>query len=1191
MEFSTFSLILTSTYFRKNPTMENSFNFNFEKREEKSEFKSETNAIEKEEDISLVLKEETGNDEAHLYQVVKTIKLSQPLSAKVKLEKVPCQNCKKSYRQLYPHLMTTLKCQKGYDMADEKIKYSAHKVALTKKKREENPEKFLEHNAKLQRKRRQRKKEENPEKFLEENARMQRNFRQRKREEHLDDSIERTTLESRLSYKKGKDPGDCDEEHIDLKLPCQHCDKTFRSQKLLKVHTMNHTHPKDAEGNRHCEHCNYINKRAEKLMTHIQSVHLGLRPHLCESCPASFKTRFALNTHKIRVHENVRTIPCTYCEKMFHSKHDLVIHVRTHTGEKPYTCDECGKSFSDRSYFAVHKRIHNNKKEYVCHICSKSFVTNSYLRGHLKTHNDKPDKPDRTRRRGKVRIFTHEFRLSVLKRVIEIGPTRASKESEVGMSTLNSWIQLALRTEKYKCHHCDRVHSNVRDLNRHLASTHSKHKEATVKHIYKQSFKQEVALFATQNSIPKASNKYKISVATVHYWMQRHAPGGIYFSETADTEEVTMSFSSYLAENHLLPGSDFIEALKEVIETRKRELAPLASQSFGKEKEGSDLETLGKEEAGLSPNENTDWDYHQEDDDVKAEDNIDEVLNVGNLDQVDNEEHSWTKQVEDDQNYIKHENVQIYNGDEVERSHNDNDDDEAAVENEKGNEEYQNDIAPGNEMDPGSNGDMDEFEDMPVKSEDPCEEEDYDNYDSNTYSEEDGVDDMEEFLDMTVKTEDPSDDESNSDLSLRADTNIEKYHKANMEIISPKLDEQTDLKEEVSMDSEEKHKGGKKLFDRSGRCEPCDRFYLNLYNHNAIKHSNKKWKRALPPKVNCDFCGKQLSCPEQLKVHQSRRHWKELEKAGIPVKTFSCNECPQVRRTQKDLNRHMREVHGPDPKKESICEHCGKSFKLLRYLKQHEAKMHGVGKNYKKKVENGFPCPHCDACFGFNDLLSRHVQSAHENVRFQCKECSKQFRDKNGLVRHQRLKHEDPKFQCDECPKKFREGRDLMRHKRVHAGELRSETLCEVCEKEFSDMQSLREHQRKHTGPPRKRENVKCPEGHTCDICGNNYKWECLLKNHIDIVHNGQKNFPCDICGKLFSRFSTLDAHRRIHGAKQFNCIYCDSAYGEKRNLMNHIKRSHPGCELRFKRITPKGEAIMDDKTSLNDVSLTPVNM
>ena len=166
-----------------------------------------------------------------------------------------------------------------------------------------------------------------------------------------------------------------------------------------------------------------------------------------------------------------------------------------------------------------------------------------------------------------------------------------------------------------------------------------------------------------------------------------------------------------------------------------------------------------------------------------------------------------------------------------------------------------------------------------------------------------------------------------------------------------------------------------------------------------------------------------------------------------------------------------------------------------------------------------------------------------------------------------------------------------MRHKRVHAGELRSETLCEVCEKEFSDMQSLREHQRKHTGPPRKRENVKCPEGHTCDICGNNYKWECLLKNHIDIVHNGQKNFPCDICGKLFSRFSTLDAHRRIHGAKQFNCIYCDSAYGEKRNLMNHIKRSHPGCELRFKRITPKGEAIMDDKTSLNDVSLTPVNM
>ena len=67
-----------------------------------------------------------------------------------------------------------------------------------------------------------------------------------------------------------------------------------------------------------------------------------------------------------------------------------------------------------------------------------------------------------------------------------------------------------------------------------------------------------------------------------------------------------------------------------------------------------------------------------------------------------------------------------------------------------------------------------------------------------------------------------------------------------------------------------------------------------------------------------------------------------------------------------------------------------------------------------------------------------------------------------------------------------------------------------------------------------------------------------------------------------------MKTHRKnIHNdIKQFNCIYCNSAYGEKRNLMNHIKRNHPGSELMFRRITPQGEVIMDDKTSLSQVSL-----
>ena len=41
---------------------------------------------------------------------------------------------------------------------------------------------------------------------------------------------------------------------------------------------------------------------------------------------------------------------------------------------------------------------------------------------------------------------------------------------------------------------------------------------------------------------------------------------------------------------------------------------------------------------------------------------------------------------------------------------------------------------------------------------------------------------------------------------------------------------------------------------------------------------------------------------------------------------------------------------------------------------------------------------------------------------------------------------------------------------------------------------------------------------------------------------------------------------------------------------MNHIARNHPGCEPKFKRVTPKGVAILDDKTTLHNASLIPIN-
>ena len=1017
--------------------------------------------------------------------------------------------------------------------------------------------------------------------------------------------------------------GHMNEEHAHVKLKCQSCEKSFWTEKQLQNHMLNHTFIPNADGDLQCEHCDYKCKKIPRLKFHINSVHLGVRPHLCDFCPAAFPTKGALNTHRMS-HTGERNFPCMFCEKAFHSKHNLVTHVRTHTGEKPFTCDICGKSFSDQAYFANHKRMHatdssgNRVKEFACDICNKSFTRKTYLRYHMTSHE--------TNQEGRAAKYTHEFKLAAIERTKIVGMAQTAEEMKINMSTLKGWIQLTVHP--HTCHICDKAFPFKAQLKKHLL-THPEYKQENglgnpdeIKPgnlRYDNNFKHEVAVYAIQHSIQEATLKYNLAHSTINYWVKlmndprpchlcgkefandstvrrhieqvhKNTPEGA-FEQARKIQELAQNqqtFSMFLSENNMLPSEEEIryrEEEKTKKEREKKELASVAKEMFEKEKEKWRMDQLRKEEERLRVKEENEM--------MKINPDHQESMKVS-LKLSFNRETGWNCKTgiegADTKSGPVNDNVDVH---------------------------HRSDAV---DQKPDDNDDSNDFKNVTVKSEEASEaEEDDDGYEPNLFepntclqTQDDDVDKSDNengYDDNDDKTENFEPKEVEAEQQIKEEpTDPPMFNLDSCIAVKPK--KKKTFKEQGSKGSKRKKKTPEQVeAEAKAFCSFCNKVFSSASRanyHERVVHIGEFVK-------DCEFCGTQFREGIKLQEHQLRKHWEQIEQmTGVPITRYPCNLCSRSFNVKRDYDRHVKVTHGPKVPSEykHECDVCAKRFTRLQYLKTHAAKAHGIG---QINVRN-YPCPHCENIYHVKDHLNRHIRVVHEKERVQCDHCAKLFCDRSALTRHQ-LYHGEPKFQCDECPEKFREGRHLKRHKRVHRGEIDDMNSCEYCRKAFASLQSLRNHQvmyHEEKGDDnavcnecgRKYATFKLLKAHLrihtksymdkkycCDICGNEYKSNVSLQSHISTIHHGQRNFPCDICGKLFTRANTLRTHRKIHdGIKQFNCIYCNSAYGEKRNLMNHIARNHPGCEPKFKRVTPKGVAILDDKTTLHNASLIPIN-
>ncbi|KAF9421753.1 hypothetical protein HW555_002434 [Spodoptera exigua] len=137
-------------------------------------------------------------------------------------------------------------------------------------------------------------------------------------------------------------------------------------------------------------------------------------------------------------------------------------------------------------------------------------------------------------------------------------------------------------------------------------------------------------------------------------------------------------------------------------------------------------------------------------------------------------------------------------------------------------------------------------------------------------------------------------------------------------------------------------------------------------------------------------------------------------------------------------------------------------------------------------------------------------------------------------------------FECEQCHRVFQHRNSLLYHVLSHSGK---QHVCRECGKGFYTVGALKIHKRVHNGD----------RPYKCDICGRDFRQWSDLKYHKVSIHSDQKSFKCEFCGKDFARKYSLNVHRRIHtGERNYPCEYCNKTFRASSYRLSHM-RTHTG--------------------------------
>ena len=111
-------------------------------------------------------------------------------------------------------------------------------------------------------------------------------------------------------------------------------------------------------GNHICSICGRKCFSASRLRDH-ELLHQGIKANVCPHCGKTYARPEGLRRHVEGVHLkiNQKTFLCGLCPKAYNAKKSLDDHMNTHLGLRPHVCSTCGASFSFRGAKFTHVKL------------------------------------------------------------------------------------------------------------------------------------------------------------------------------------------------------------------------------------------------------------------------------------------------------------------------------------------------------------------------------------------------------------------------------------------------------------------------------------------------------------------------------------------------------------------------------------------------------------------------------------------------------------------------------------------------------------------------------------------------------------------------------------------------------------------------------------------------------------------